>query len=68
MVFDDLDPRPARGAALAALAREDLDLHAVEELDERIAALRTEITRCEQARERKQSERSAADALFNFKS
>lgn len=68
MVFDDLDPRPARGAALTALGREDLDLYAVEELDERIEALKAEIARCEQAREAKQSRKSAADALFSFKS
>lgn len=68
MVFDDLDPRPARGAALTALGREDLDLYAVEELDERIAALKAEIARCEAARQSKQSRKSAADALFNFKS
>lgn len=68
VVFDDLDPRPARGAALAALAREDLDLYAVEELDERIEALKAEIARCEQARDGKRSRKTAADALFNFKS
>lgn len=67
-VFDDLDPRPARDAAMAALAREDLDLYAVEELDERIEALKTEIARCEQARDSKRSRKNAADALFNFKS
>lgn len=68
MVFDDLDPRPGRGAAVAALGREDLDLYSVEELDERISGLKTEIARCEAAREGKQSQKSAADALFSFKS
>jgi uncharacterized small protein (DUF1192 family) len=68
MVFEDLDPRPARGAAVAALGREDLDLYSVEELDERIDGLKAEIARCERARQGKQSQKSAADALFSFKS
>lgn len=68
MVYEDLDPRPARGAVLAALAREDLDLYAVEELDERITALKAEIARCERARDGKESQKNAADALFSFKS
>jgi uncharacterized small protein (DUF1192 family) len=68
MVFEDLDPRPARGAAVAALGREDLDLYSVEELDERIDGLKAEIVRCERARQGKQSQKSAADALFSFKS
>ena len=66
MTFDDLDPRPQRGAALKALGREDLDLYAVEELNERIAALETEIARARAAIETKASKKSAADALFNF--
>ena len=66
MTFDDLDPRPQRGAALAALGREDLDLYAVDELQERIEALKAEIARVEGAIEGKRSKKSAADALFNF--
>lgn len=66
MTFDELDPRPQRGAAVRALAREDLDLYAVEELEERIAGLQTEIDRCRASIEKKQSRKSAADALFNF--
>ncbi|WP_262423086.1 DUF1192 domain-containing protein [Brevundimonas denitrificans] len=53
---------------MAALGREDLDLYSVEELDERIEGLKVEIARCERAREGKQSQKSAADALFSFKS
>lgn len=67
-MFDDSDPRPARGAVLTALGREDLELYSVEELDERINALKAEISRCERAREGKRSGRSAADALFRFSS
>lgn len=58
------EPRAARGAALDALVREDLDAYAVSELHERIAALRDEIARCEAAITRKSSGRAAADALF----
>ncbi|MBX9614215.1 MAG: DUF1192 domain-containing protein [Caulobacteraceae bacterium] len=67
MTFDDLDPRPQRGAALTALAREDLDLYAVEELGERIEALEAEITRVRTALAAKAAKKSAADALFNFR-
>ena len=66
-MFDDLDPRPQRGAALQALGREDLDLYAVDELNERIEALEAEIARARQAIETKQSKKNAADALFNFR-
>ena len=57
-------PRSARGAALVSLAREDLDLFSVEELDERVALLEGEIARVRTARQRKLAGRAAADALF----
>ena len=60
-------PRTGRGAALLDLAREDLDLHAVEELQERIASLEAEIARARRAIDRKQAGRAAADALFSSK-
>ena len=66
MTFEDLEPRPARGATLTALGREDLDLYSVQELDERIEALNGEIERVKAAIARKQDKKSAADALFNF--
>lgn len=66
MTFEDLEPRPQRGAALTMLAREDLDLYSVEELNERIAALEAEIARDRAAIESKTSRKNAADALFNF--
>lgn len=66
MTFDDLEPRPQRDAALAALAREDLELYSGEELHERIAALETEITRIRAALDAKKAKISAADALFNL--
>ncbi len=58
-------PRQARGDIAAALAREDLDLYSVEELDDRIAVLEAEIGRVRAARQKKMSGRAAADALFS---
>ncbi|MBX3478033.1 MAG: DUF1192 domain-containing protein [Brevundimonas sp.] len=66
MTFDDLEPRPQRGAALTALGREDLDLFSGEELTERIALLEAEIARVRAAMDGKKSKKSAADALFNL--
>lgn len=64
MFEEPAPPRRPRGQLLAELAREDLDLYAVEELDERIEALRMEIARVEAAKTKKQSGRAAAEALF----
>jgi len=58
------EPRRLRGQALIDLGREDLDLYAVEELEERIAGLRAEIERAQAQMEKKRSGRAAADALF----
>jgi uncharacterized small protein (DUF1192 family) len=44
-MFEDLEPRPARGAPLIALTREDLDGYSVEDLKQRIAGLEAEIAR-----------------------
>jgi len=68
VMFEDLEPRPARGAPLIALTREDLDGYSVEDLKERIASLEAEIARAKAAIEGKSSQRSAADAMFNFRS
>lgn len=67
-MFEDLEPRPARGAPLIALTREDLDGYSVEDLKARIAGLEAEITRSQTAIDGKSSQRNAADALFNFRS
>ena len=61
---DAANARAARGASLDALAREDLDLYSIEDLDERTARLETEIQRVAAARSRKLAGRAAADALF----
>ncbi|MBF0663988.1 MAG: DUF1192 domain-containing protein [Brevundimonas sp.] len=66
-MFEDLEPRPARGAPLIALTREDLDGYSVEDLKERIAGLEAEIARARTAIEGKSSQRNAADAMFNFR-
>ena len=64
MDSDDLEPRRRRGEALAALAREDLELLGIEELTERITALEDEIVRIRAQLKRKQGSLSAAEALF----
>ena len=67
-MFEDLEPRPARGAPLIALTREDLDGYSVEDLKARIETLQAEVARSQAAIDGKSSQRNAADALFNFKS
>ena len=66
MSEDAAEPRAVRGASLTALEKEDLDLSGVVELTERIIRLKAEIERTEAKLEKKQSGRSAADALFKF--
>jgi uncharacterized small protein (DUF1192 family) len=64
MLDEPAGPRRLRGELLRDLGREDLDLYAVEELDERIELLQAEIARTAAQRDRKQAGRAAADALF----
>jgi uncharacterized small protein (DUF1192 family) len=66
MTDEITEPRRLRGALLADLEREDLELYSREELDERIERLRGEIARAERQLERKGTSISAAEALFNF--
>jgi uncharacterized small protein (DUF1192 family) len=66
MSFEDLEPRSPAGSTLSALAKEDLELYSVADLEERIVALEAEIARSKTAIETKGSKRSAADALFKF--
>ena len=61
------EPRPVRGALLAQLAREDLELYGREELHERIEQLKDEIGRTEAQLNKKLSGRAAADALFSIR-
>ncbi len=68
MLEDAAEPRATRGETLRALVREDLELYGREELEERIEQLRGEIARTEAQLKRKHDGRSAADALFSFRS
>jgi uncharacterized small protein (DUF1192 family) len=63
MDLDDLFPSKPDDP-LVQLARQDLDPLSIDELDERIAALRAEIARVEAHIERVQRDRSAAEELF----
>lgn len=58
------DIRSARGRALLDAMREDLELYAVSELEERIEILQGEIARIRAQLDRKRAGRAAADALF----
>ncbi|CAN7487468.1 DUF1192 domain-containing protein [Phenylobacterium sp. LjRoot219] len=60
--------RVGRGQRLNEALKEDLELYAVAELEERIAMLRAEIDRVQGQIERKQAGRAAADALFSPRS
>ena len=60
--------RMGRGQRLNEALKEDLELYAVAELQERIELLRAEIERVQAQIERKQSGRAAADALFSPRS
>jgi uncharacterized small protein (DUF1192 family) len=65
MAEEPAEPRRLRGQALHEASKEDLELFAVSELEERIEALEAEIARCRAQINKKQSVRSAADALFS---
>ena len=65
MADEDAEPvRRPRGWALTEAAREDLELLAVADLEERIEALEAEIARTRAQLDRKRAGRAAADALF----
>ena len=66
MLEEAIEPRRGRGQALIDLAREDLDLYAVEELQERIELLQAEAVRTQAQMDRKRAGRAAADALFKL--
>ncbi len=66
MMEEPAAPRIARGAALIEATREDLDLYAVGDLEERIEQLQDEINRTRSALDRKKSGREAADAFFSL--
>ena len=61
--MDDLFPSKPDDPVVA-LGKQDLDPMSVDELEERIAALKVEIARVEANMQRAQSHRSAAEELF----
>ncbi len=67
MIEEMAVPRPVRGAVLVELVREDLDLYAAGELEERIDRLKGEVERTRMVLERKRAGWAAADALFSLK-
>ena len=62
-MLDDFEPAK-KGTPLAALLAEDLDPLSVDELGQRIAALKSEIERAEARMAFASTHRSAADQLF----
>ncbi len=65
MTDEPVEPRRLRGQSLIDACKDDLELYGVSELEERIEVLEAEIARCRAQIGRKQSVRSAADALFS---
>ncbi|MBA3812134.1 MAG: DUF1192 domain-containing protein [Caulobacteraceae bacterium] len=65
MADEPAEVRRFRGYALVEMAREDLDLFGIAELEERITDLETEIERVRAHLDKKQAGRAAADALFS---
>jgi uncharacterized small protein (DUF1192 family) len=62
MDIEDLAPRPDQ--PLKALAKQDLGTLSIDELNDRIDALKAEIIRIEQILARKKDSMSAADSMF----
>jgi uncharacterized small protein (DUF1192 family) len=63
MDLDELFPSKPENP-LTALAKQDLDPMSLEELEERVEALKAEIARVEAHMQRVRTDRSAADELF----
>jgi uncharacterized small protein (DUF1192 family) len=62
---EDAEPvRRPRGWAIVEAAREDLELLAIADLEDRIEALEAEIVRTRAQIDRKRAGRAAADAFF----
>jgi uncharacterized small protein (DUF1192 family) len=62
------DVRVGRGLRLQVSMREEHELYAVSELEERIEVLQAEIARVQAQIDKKRAGRSAADALFSPRS
>ena len=66
MLDEPAEPRHARGQSLREALREDLEIYAVADLEERITELEREIARVKAQLEKKRAGRSAADAMFKL--
>jgi uncharacterized small protein (DUF1192 family) len=64
MAEEEAEPRRSRGWALTELVREDLEVFAALDLEERIEMLEAEIVRTRAQLDRKRAGRAAADAFF----
>lgn len=64
MAEEDAEPRRSRGWALTELVREDLEVFAAADLEERIEMLQAEIVRTRAQLDRKRAANAAADAFF----
>jgi len=64
--MEDDRPREAPDLALEKIGKQDLSTMSVADLNERILALKSEITRCEAAIASRDSTRSAAEKLFKL--
>ena len=64
MAEEDGEVRRPRDWALAELVRQDLELLAASDLEERVEALEAEIRRTRAQLDRKRAGRAAADAFF----
>ena len=64
MLEEPVEPRAFSGDALGAATHEDLEIYGVIELEERIAALESEIARTRIQLNKKKAGRDAANALF----
>ena len=64
MLEEPPPPKRGRGEALSEALREDLDLFAIQDLNERIELLQAEIARVRAQIDRKEAGCDAADALF----
>ena len=64
MAEEEAEPRRSRGWALTELVREDLEVFAAVDLQERIEMLEAEIVRTRGQLERKRAASAAADAFF----
>ncbi|WP_417317342.1 DUF1192 domain-containing protein [Emcibacter sp.] len=62
--MDDEEFELMEGSTLQDICQEDLDVHSVEYLEERIGMLKAEITRTEAAIAGKKGARSAAEDFF----